>query len=697
MQKRVPIFALGVLLASLGAAGRVFSTPARIASSDAQLLDTSDGSDWPGYGRTFGEQHFSPLREINDGNVGKLGLAWSMDLGVGNPATIPVAVDGILYFSSGLSVVHAVDAVTGKLLWTHDTGTGEKAGAKMRSSWGARGIAYWNGKLYVGTQDGRLIALNARTGDEVWSVLTVDKADGRYITGAPRVFAGKVIIGNGGADSSNSRGYVTTYDATTGKQLWRFFIVPGDPAKGFEDKTQEMAAKTWTGEWWKYGGGGHAWNAFAYDPETDTVFVGTGNGAPWNQKIRSPGGGDNLFLCSIVALDAKTGAYKWHYQVNPGETWDFNAAMDMELADITIDGQPRKVIMQAPKNGFFYVIDRISGKLISAEKIAKVTWASKIDLATGRPVENSAARFPNGKSFEMWPAFTGAHSWMPMAYSPQTKLVYIPKIETGAVYDDKGIDLQHWQRAPGFGADLGVNINPDLKDPLQNTSALLAWNPATQKEVWKVPTIGGWNGGVLATGGNLVFQGQLDGRFSAYAADTGKELWHFPAQAAIVAAPISYRAKGHQYVTIFVGMGTSAGINAATHGGIAIDNRTQAKRILTFMIDGKAKLPPAAPVKVAALPDPDYRPDPTLAGAGANVYNQRCWACHGFGARSGGSAPELRASPIPQSAEAFTAIVRDGALVANGMPKFPELTDTDLAAVRQYLRSRATDLREGRD
>ncbi|MCZ4344168.1 PQQ-dependent dehydrogenase, methanol/ethanol family [Sphingomonadaceae bacterium G21617-S1] len=660
------------------------------STDDAALLDSSEGRDWPGYGRTYGEQHFSPLADVSDRNISRLGLAWSIDLGPGNPATVPVAADGVLYFSSGLSVIQAVNASTGRQLWSYDPQVGEQAGTKLRPAWGSRGIAYWGGKVYLGTQDGRLIALDGRNGRLIWSAMTVERDDGRYITGAPRIFDGKVIIGHGGADSANVRGYVTAYDATTGRQLWRFFTVPGNPADGFEDKAQEMAAKTWTGQWWKYGGGGTAWNAFAYDAEARTILIGTGNGAPWNQKIRSPGGGDNLFLCSIVALDADTGAYKWHYQINPGETWDYNAAMDIILTDLVIDGRIRKVAMTAPKNGFFYVIDRANGRLISAEKFSRVTWATGINMDTGRPEEVPGARFPDGKGFELWPSYTGAHSWMPMAFNPRTGLAYIPEITTGAVYRDPPVDLDRWKRADRDAHDMGVSLNPRLSDPMQNTSSLLAWNPVTQKPAWQVKTIGGWNGGILATGGNLVFQGQLDGRFSAYAANSGKELWHFAAQAAIIAAPISYRAGGRQYVTILVGMGTSPGIDKATHGGVEIDYRSQAKRVLTFVIDGRARLPKPLTVDLS-IEDPgtDYSAEPALAARGTALFASRCSSCHGFDAVSGGTAPDLLRSAVVQSQDTFEAIVRGGALVANGMPKFEELSPDDLGIVRHYLRSRA--------
>ena len=298
-----------------------------------------------------------------------------------------------MYAAFGLSQIHALDAKTGKFLWEYDSKTGAIAGDKLRFVWGIRGMTTANGKAFIGAIDGRLIALDSKTGKELWSARTAEANDGRYISGAPRTFKDKVIIGHGGADVAPVRGYVTAYNQDTGKQVWRFFIVPGNPADGFESEAMEMAARTWKGEWWKFGGGGTAWNAMTFDQKYDRVYVGTGNGAPWNRKIRSKDEGDNLFLCSVVAVDADTGAYVWHYQTNPGETWDYNSAMDVELATLRIDGRLRDVLLHAPKNGFFYVIDRESGKLISAEPFAKVTWAERIDLSTGRPVEARGARF----------------------------------------------------------------------------------------------------------------------------------------------------------------------------------------------------------------------------------------------------------------------------------------------------------------
>lgn len=671
----------GLLLASC-------SNNANPAAHDATASDNPDN--WTGYGRTAGEQHFSPLTDINDGNVGRLGLAWSFDLDPGNAVSAPVAADGILYIATGYSVVRAFEAATGKLLWEHDPKAARAAGRKLRQGWGIRGLAYSDGAVFVGTHDGRLLALDAKTGKERWSAMTVSADDGRYITGAPRVFDGKVIIGHGGADVADIRGYVTAYDARTGRQLWRFHTVPGNPADGFENKAMEMAAKTWSGDWWKYGGGGTVWNAMTYDPGQKLIILGTGNGAPWNHKIRSKGEGDNLFLASIVALDAATGAYRWHYQVNPGESWDYNAAMDMQLADLEIGGARRQVLMTAPKNGFFYVIDRTNGKLISAEPYAHVSWASRIDTKTGRPIETPGARYPDGQRFTMWPGPIGAHSWLPMAFSPRAGLAYIPAIEMGATYSDAGIEKIDWKRSPGMVMDGGTFPDFAVNDPARRhgSSELVAWDPVRQKTVWKVRTLGPWGGGVMATGGNLVFQGQIDGKFTAYAADSGKPLWRFDAQAPVLAPPISYRSKGRQYVTVLTGLGTSG----ASYGAllpVRADYRTQARRVLTFVIDGTAKLPPAEKADLTPFDDPDFRADPALAQFGALQFANHCGICHGGGAVGAGQAPDLRMSAIVPVGESFTDIVRGGALVDNGMPRFEELDDRTVEAIRHYVRSEA--------
>ena len=654
----------------------------------AFYMDGNGAGNWPGYGNTYGEQHYSPLTEINRNTVGKLGLQWSLDLDSDNSATQPIAVNGILYFAKGHSIVHAVDARTGKLLWVHDPHASERAGKNLRLGWGSRGIAWGGGKIYTGTQDGRLIAIDASTGKEVWSVQTFPPAQAAYISGAPRIFGDRVIVGFG-SDMGKVRGYVTAYDAATGKQAWRFHTVPGNPADGFENKAMEMAAKTWSGEWWKYGGGGTVWNAMSYDPETDTVFIGTGNGYPWNYKLRSQGKGDNLFLASTVALDGRTGEYKWHYQQNPGETWDYNSAMDMPLADLTIGGKLRKVIMTAPKNGFFYVMDRQTGKLLSAKPIVKVNWASSIDIKTGRPVMNPQARFPSGAPFEMWPASTGAHSWPPMAFSPSTGLAYIPAIHLGMTVGDSP-DLKTWKVPEDrvSGGTLAIMYPPQTpENPQQMTGELMAWDPVAQKKIWGVRHPTPANGGVMATAGDLVFQGTVDGTFKAYDARTGKTLWSFDAGTPIIAPPIAYRVNGKQYVSVLTGLGTTMGIWGPILERFRVDPRSQKRRVLTFALGGTATLPrndqPLPPFADTA----GFRPDPAKIGTGMGLYYAHCMACHGIAVVGGTHAPDLRRSLVPGTAQAFVQVVHDGLLVPNGMPAFGEFTDEQLESLRAFIQS----------
>jgi quinohemoprotein ethanol dehydrogenase len=663
------------------------------------FVDTSDGTNWPTYGRTYDEGHFSPLTEVNAGNISELHLAWFIDL----PKMIsamgePLAVHGVLYFAVGYSVVYAADGATGKVLWRYDPKVTEVTNDKLKCAWGIRGLAYSNKRVFVGTQDGRLLALSAKTGQLLWSVQTIDPTDASYITGAPRVFNGKVIIGFGGADVGPIRGYVTAYDAVTGRQAWRFYVVPSDPAKGFEDKAMEMAAKTWTGKWWRYGGGGTVWNAITYDHKYNRIYLGTGNGAPWNRDIRSPGGGDNLFLSAIVALDADTGAYLWHYQTTPGESWDYNSDMDIELATLTIEGRNRDVILHAPKNGFFYVIDRADGKLISAEPYAKVTWASRIDIKTGRPVENPAARFPDGETV-IYPGSAGAHSTLAMSYSPRTKLSYIPTIFTAGYYNSKGIDPATWKHPPHPAEASGFNPSsfgpiPMGKQASSNSdgawlTALQAWNPVTQKIAWSVPsqTV---NGGVLTTAGNLIFQGQADGTLQARAADTGKLLWSANAQNGISGDPITYFVNGKQYISVIAGFSGSVALFGEAVARFGWRYQTQMRRVLTFALGGTATLPKEAthpPEEILA--DEGFEVDPVKSKQGRVVYLKHCEACHGPNAVAGGVAPDLRASPTPLSAEAFNNVVREGVLKFAGMPQFDELVTDEVESLRHYIREEA--------
>jgi quinohemoprotein ethanol dehydrogenase len=666
-------------IALLGAlAGTVDAGPLK----DDGLGAEADGTNWPAYGRTYDETHASPLRDVNADNVSRLGLSWSLELpDVHNGGTVPLAVDGIIYFTVDQSIVHAVDARSGKLLWRFDPEVGKVAGIKLRYAWGPRGIAYWHGKVFVGTTDGRLIGIDARTGRQLWSQMTVEPNDVRIITGPPRVLNGKVIIGHGGADYGPVRGYVTAYDSESGKQLWRFYTVPGNPADGFENAAMKMAAPTWTGEWWKGGGGGTVWNAMTYDRELNRVYIGVGNGSPWDRKVRSPGGGDNLFLCSIVALDADTGEYVWHYQTTPGEMWDYNSAMDMTLATLQIAGIPRKVLLHAPKNGFFYVVDRTTGKLISAEKFSKVTWAERVDPTTGRPVEAPNARYDK-EGVMIWPGNIGAHSWAPMSFNSMTGLVYIPTVELGAYYPPRTPDDP---------------VNRNSENP--GKSELSAWDPIRQRQVWHVATPGVWNGGTLTTAGNLVFQGQADGKFNAYAADSGKRLWWFDAKMGISGAPITYTVQGRQYISLIAGWGGSVpgylGAGAAQYGWVA---RIHSHRLLTFALDAKGRLPEnlPPPVQVKPIDDPGFVVDPAKAQQGHMLFALNCGLCHGYDTVGGGYAPDLRASPVPLSADAFAAVVKQGGLTLRGMPKFDEFTDEQLEALRHHIRARAREALEAK-
>ena len=652
------------------------------------------GQDWLSYGRTYSEQRYSPLLQIKRGNVARLGLKWSLDLPDGKSlVSTPLVKDGVIYFSTAFSIVHAVDARTGKPLWRFDPQVTEafrkNHPERQRMAWGMnRGLAMWGERVFVATNDGRLIGISMKSGKQVWSAQTTDPASHASITGAPLAFNGKILIGFGGADNGPIRGYVTAYDAASGKQAWRFYTVPGEPAKGFENQAMEMAAKTWSGEWWKHGGGGTAWNSMTYDPEFNRVYIGTGNGAPWNRKIRSPDGGDNLFLCSIVALDADTGDYVWHYQTTPGESWDFNSAMDMVLADLKIDGKVRKVIMHAPKNGFFYVLDRATGKLISAEKLGKVTWAEKVDLATGRPVEMPGVRYESGETL-IWPGAAGRHSWHPMSYNPDTGLVYVPILEVPGYYNDMGIDTKHYDHLSNTRAE-GINIDIGDIPKDAGTSALVAWNPLTQKEVWRVATAGAWPGGTLTTAGGLVFQGQANGMFNAYDAASGKMLWQFEAKRGISAPPITYSVGGRQYVSLLVGWGGGGpligGSLFAQHGWTYAD---KGRRLLTFALDGKARLPDTPISKVVPLDVPELVIDAGKTQRGEQLYGKNCQTCHGHDAISGGGTPDLRASKLATSVDGIKAVALDGALQSKGMPVFSNLNEHDIEAIFHYLRDRA--------
>ncbi|MCB2047033.1 MAG: PQQ-binding-like beta-propeller repeat protein [Novosphingobium sp.] len=653
--------------------------------------------EWHNFGNGGDERHYSPLDQINTDTVPKLKLAWFADLPQGNSATGPVMAEGKVFVTTGHGHVRAFDAVTGQALWDYDSHAREASkGVQLRLGWGPKGLAYENGRVFLGTHDGRVIALNATDGKLLWEQREFPAGDMRYINGPVRVFGGKVIVGHGGADFTPLRAYVTAYDAASGKRLWRFYTVPGEEPNAGGAKADGLMKASWPGGWTnpdgsRRGGGGTAWNAFSYDPDLDLIYIGVGNGFPYNQSVRSPAGGDNLFLSSIVAVRARTGKYVWHYQVCPAEQWDCTATQDMSLATLEIGGKPRKVLIQAPKNGFVYVLDRASGELLSTGQYAdKVTWAERIDEKTGRPVENPGLRY-HGKpgQFELWPGVRGAHSWLPQSFSPRTGLVYIPVIEGASLIGDEGLDLDNLPPALGSG----VVMDPDPERPEARKSFLKAWDPVTQKERWRVELPGNWPGGVLSTAGDLVFQGRLDGYLVAYDARDGKELWRFATGAPVVAPPISYRVGETQYVTVLTGNGAGGGGLFSSGNSKVLADYFMPRRVLTFALAGKAKLPPNDTSAIRPpLRDPGFVPDPALAEAGGRAFGQ-CMVCHGFNALGAGSAPDLRTSPLILDADAFRQVVKEGALVPAGMPAFPEIDDTTLEAIRHYLRVRAMENR----
>ncbi len=688
------------LLAPLAIAVAACSSSQGPVDHDRLVNADSEPANWLTHGRTYSEERFSPLDQIDASNIGDLKLAWYHDFDTkrGQEAT-PIVVDGVMYTTSAWSKVQAFNAATGELLWQYDPEVPGETAVKACCDVVNRGVAVYDGKVYVGTLDGRLVALDAESGDEVWATLTVDQDKAYTITGAPRVVKGKVLIGNGGGEYG-VRGYIGAYDAQTGEEAWRFYTVPGKPGEkdgsASDEIHEKLAGDTWSGEWWEWGGGGTVWDSIAYDPELDLLYVGVGNGSPWNPDIRSPGGGDNLFLSSILALRPDTGEYVWHYQQVPGDQWDYTATQQMILADLPIKGSERKVLMQAPKNGFYYILDRETGELLSAEPFAPVNWASEIDLESGRPVITPDAYYnKTGKPWLAMPGPLGAHSWHSMSFNLQTGLVYIPVQELGFPYiADTNFEPKK------VGVNLGVDLNaaslPQDDEIKKQVKAgikghLLAWDPVNQKEAWRFEHKSAGNGGVLSTGGGLVFQGDAEGNFNAFNASSGEKLWSFFAQTGIIAAPISYAVDGKQYITIVVGWG---GIFPLLTGEVALitGERAPKGRVLTFVLDGTATLPePEALVEARSAPPEQFASAAGIA-KGKAIYHRSCGACHGDSVVSGGVLPDLRYTPVLQSADAWYAIVGEGALATNGMVGFGEdYSPEELDLIRAYAISRSRE------
>jgi PQQ-dependent dehydrogenase (methanol/ethanol family) len=679
------------LIGVIGAASIVIMTglaaPRSVsaASVDTQRLIASrspeNAGQWMSYGRDYSEQRYSPLKLVNADNASQLGLAWFADLSErgGSYETTPVAVDGRIYVTSPWSKVYAFDAKTGKPLWKYDPKVPGGFAVKLCCGIVNRGVAVWKDKVIWGTLDGRLIAVDAKNGKKVWEKQVTDPSLVLSITGAPRIADGRIFIGEAGSEF-HQRGYFAAYSADNGKELWRWWAVPGDPAKGFEQPELEWAAKTWSGQWWKTGGGGTPWDGINYDPVTGLVYIGTGNGAPWPAEIRSPGGGDNLFTSSIVALDAKTGKFKWHYQETPADSFDFDSTQQIVTADLLINAEKKHVVMHAPKNGVFYVLDAFTGKVVNAHLyVPTANWMTGFD-ANFRPILNPEANYGKiGKGFHVVPSAGGAHSWHPMAFSPDTGLMYIPT------------NYGSFPLVAEAGAKMGnqllsINVAKRPNDPppkLEGAgSYLLAWDPVKMKEAWKQP-LGSSRSGVMTTAGNLVFQGSAPRSFSAFRADTGERVWTTETQANIVGGSATYTVDGEQYIAVV----------AAGQGGFGGSYwAPNYARLLVYKLGGKAVLPEPVVYTPPTLNPPANFGDDTLLALGKTKYNDNCASCHGGDGRVTSVFPDLRYAGALHSPDAFKAIVIDGALEPNGMVSFRKvLKPADAEAIRAYVTKLAND------
>ncbi len=694
---RLKLFVSFALLALAACNKDKAATPgATTGVTDAMIAGAAE-SEWLSYGRDYAEQRYSPLTQINDGNVGQIGLAWFADLDTarGQEAT-PLMHDGTLYITTAWSMVKAYDARTGALKWSYDPKVPRSKLVDVCCDAVNRGVALYGDKVYVGTLDGRLVALDQKTGAVAWDKLTIPKDSHMAITGAPRIVKGKVLIGSAGAEYF-TRGYLAAYDAQTGAEAWKFYTVPGDPSKPQEGKHLDAALKTWTGDFWKTGGGGTVWDSITYDPVTNLVYFGTANAEPWNPaKRNTDGAGDSLYTASIVAVNADTGEYAWHFQETPEDRWDFDSNQQITVADLTINGQLQHVIMHAPKNGFFYVLDARTGKFISGKPFVDgINWASGLDPVTGKPNVNPEAKYEvTGKPFVGSPGAVGAHSWSPMSFSPKTGLVYIPTNNTPQVYAPD----PDWK--PGTtGFQLGIdasggNVPADkaIREATVNAlnGALIAFDPVAGTVKWKVPYPMPTNGGTLATAGNLVFQGTATGEFNAYSADAGKRLWSFGTQSGVLAAPMTYAIGGEQYVAVVVGWG---GVWDVSAGALVSKKITpNISRLMVFKLGAKGTLPAMPPSAKRVLDPPPVSGSAVQIALGSKLYTNSCSVCHGNTAVAGSLNPDLRHSTALGNPKLWQQIVHDGLLADNGMVAWKgQFTPEQIEAIRLYVIKRANE------
>ena len=630
------------------------------------------------------------MTAINRDTVSDLGLAWFKNLDNRHRAqSTPLVIDGFMYFTDAWSVAYAVDAATGEERWRYDPQT-DRRSMRYACCGGAinRGMAAYKGLLYFATFDARLLALDMISGELAWEVDTsVQPTNNPYtITGAPRAVAGKVFIGQSSSEFG-LRGYLSAYDAKSGELAWRFFMVPGDPSKPFEHPELEDAAKTWSGEWWKLGGGGTPWNAIVYDQAFDQLLVGTGNGAPWPRAIRSPGGGDNHFLGGILSLDPHSGRMKWFHQMTPADNWDFNAAQDIALLDVTLDGVTHEVLFQAPKNGFFYVLSRQDGKLLRAAPYASVNWATHIDMETARPVENPATNYEETPAWIL-PGNSGGHSWQPMSVDPARGIAYLAVQDISLLYSlpeefKRTGEFEISKTSISLGVELSARRYAELvaAAPPQPESKgyLKAFDPVAGKVLWAVERATPYNGGVLATAGGVVFQGDGNGQFAAYDTRDGTLLWEHDVYGA-AGAPITYEIAGEQYLAVQVG------------GGASARSRYNDGRMLAFKLGAAGSIPEPVTPEVDIPQLPPLTASEEQIGQGAELYYEHCVWCHGMGPVGMVNA-DLRLMTA-ETHERFAAIVRGGMLLDKGMDSFADVLDAEQAElVHQFVISRAMEAR----
>lgn len=669
--------------------------------TDERVINSSSAEpgSWLTYGQNFKEQRFSELTQINTNTITRLGLAWTKQVGDYNMRMqgTPLVVDGVMYVSNGWSVIYALDATTGEEIWKYDPEV-DRSYIRLACCGPAhnRGVAVYEGKVFVGTFDGRLIAVDANTGKEVWDVDTwIPEGLGRFnITGAPRAAAGKVYIGQGSGESGHRRGYVTAYDADTGQVAWRFFLVPGDPSQPFEHPEMELAAQTWGGEWWKYGGGGTAWNSLVYDEEFNSLYIGVGNGAPWPREIRSPGGGDDLFLSAIVSVDVETGRMNWYYQTTPGDNWDYSSAMDMTLGEIEFGGEMRKVVLQAPKNGFFYVIDREDGELLRALPYTDgIDWATHVDMETGRPVENPDVVYESEPQWIM-PANSGAHNWEPQSWDNELGLMYFYYHDIANFYSlDEGFvetgEYEIRERGLSLGWGEGEYRRRLMEEagPRPESQAFIgAFDPITGGYKWRHELKSDYNGGVVATRGGLLFHPEGTGEFSARDTNDGQLLWRYKAPGTFRSTSVmTYQVEEDQYVATMM------------NGNRAID---LGGTVLVFKLDGNLDLP-IPDIVQRSVPDlPDDVFSVTQISEGDDIYHAQCASCHGgIGIPNEVAivAPDLRLM-TPSSHQAMADIVLGGSRADRGMPEFRDaVTPDQLQAIRAFIIEQARRLKEFQD